>query len=100
MKLFEQLVDASMDATTSMWSDDPSTIKRDNDKFDALFASQDRYSGELVHAVTSHIYNGNKSRIYICPFCETAYLEGVDEACEPCGTYKLLSYEIWLDTQN
>ncbi len=62
MNNLPNLIQAKVDAWSSVFSDDASCIKRDNDYYDYLIASQTEYTDEEVSVFASQLWNGEKTR--------------------------------------
>jgi 7,8-dihydro-6-hydroxymethylpterin-pyrophosphokinase len=62
MNNLPKLIEAKIDAWSSVFSDDASCVKRDNDYYNSLIASQSEYTDEEVSAFASQLWNGEKTR--------------------------------------
>jgi len=60
--LKEQLVDAKLDTWTACFSDDPSAQKRDDARWNSLFASQTEYTDQEISAICSDLWSGKITR--------------------------------------
>lgn len=62
MNILPKLIEAKVDAWSSVFSDDGSAVKRDNDYYNSLLASQTEYTDEQVGVFASQLWNGEKTR--------------------------------------
>lgn len=62
MNNLPNLIQAKVDAWSSVFSDDASCIKRDNDYYDYLIASQTEFTDEEVSVFAGQLWNGEKTR--------------------------------------
>ena len=62
MNNLPNLIQAKVDAWSSVFSDDASCIKRDNERYNAMLASQTEYTDEQVAVFAGQLWNGEKTR--------------------------------------
>jgi hypothetical protein len=62
MNNLPNLIQAKVDAWSSVFSDDASCVARDNRYYAELLASQNEYTDEEVGVFASQLWNGEKTR--------------------------------------
>ena len=62
MNNLPNLIQAKVDAWSSVFSDDASCVARDNRYYAELLASQNEYTDEQVGVFASQLWNGEKTR--------------------------------------
>jgi hypothetical protein len=62
MNILPNLIQAKVDAWSSVFSDDASCVARDNRYYAELLASQNEYTDEEVGVFASQLWNGEKTR--------------------------------------
>jgi hypothetical protein len=62
MTTLANLIEAKVDAWSSVYSDDGSAVKRDNDYYDALLAGQSEFTDEEISVFAGQLWNGEKTR--------------------------------------
>ena len=62
MNILPKLIEAKLDTWTAPFSDDASVIKRDNEYYASLLASQTEYTDEEVGIFVAQLWNGEKTR--------------------------------------
>lgn len=62
MNILPELIQAKLDTWTAPFSDDASAIKRDEQRYASLLASQAEYTDEQVGVYVAQLWNGEKTR--------------------------------------
>jgi hypothetical protein len=62
MNILPKLIEAKLDTWTAPFSDDASAIKRDEEYYATLLASQTEYTDAEVGVFVAQLWNGEKTR--------------------------------------
>lgn len=62
MNILPNLIQAKLDTWTAPFSDDASAIKRDEEFYANLLASQNEFTDEEVGVFVAQLWNGEKTR--------------------------------------